>query len=146
MFTLIRFPLLCHTVPPPSCYFCRVYQTLVAVCAQESGWAMSLLLLLLSRQLFLLFIFLNVKKFCSILLPCCTFVSCPRPPGRLKVREAAGVFFVIVGDGKNRLLKLIVAKLLKRHRSCDRRKDRDVCREAAAAAQLQSRNEQEKMI
>lgn len=45
---------------------------------------------------------------------------------RLKVREAAGVFFVVVGNGKNGLIKLIVAKLLESHRGCDRRKDRDV--------------------
>ena len=48
---------------------------------------------------------------------------------RLKVREAAGVFFVIVGNCKNGFVKLVVAKLLKCHRSCDCRKDRDVCRE-----------------
>lgn len=47
----------------------------------------------------------------------------------LKVGEAAGVFFIVVGNGKNGLIKLIVAKLLKGHGGCDRRKDGDVCRE-----------------
>lgn len=51
------------------------------------------------------------------------------PLERLKVGEAAGVFFIVVGNGKNGLIKLIVAKLLKRHGGCDRWKDGDVCRE-----------------
>lgn len=45
---------------------------------------------------------------------------------RLKVREAAGVFFVVVGNGKNGLIELIVAELLESHRGCDGWKDRDV--------------------
>lgn len=55
---------------------------------------------------------------------------------RLKVGEAARVFFIVVGNGKNGLVKLIIAKLLKRHRGCDRRKDRNVCRVTGAELQL----------
>lgn len=57
------------------------------------------------------------------MFPCCTFLFQLK---RLKVGEAAGVFFIVVGNGKNGLVKLIIAKLLKRHGGCDRRKDRDV--------------------
>lgn len=48
---------------------------------------------------------------------------------RLKVGEATRVFFIFIGNCKNGLLKLVIAKLLKRHRGCDRWKDGDVCRE-----------------
>lgn len=47
----------------------------------------------------------------------------------LKVREAAGVFFVITGNGKNGCIEFVVAKLLKCHSGCDCRKDGDVCGE-----------------
>ncbi len=50
---------------------------------------------------------------------------------RLKVREAAGIFFIVVGNGKNGLIKLVVAKLLKRHGGCDCGKDGNVCRETS---------------
>lgn len=46
----------------------------------------------------------------------------------LKVREAAGVFFVLAGDGKNGFVKAVVAKLLKSHGGCDGRKNGDVCK------------------
>lgn len=76
---------------------------------------------------------LEIEKsmFCSIMLTCCTFVFLFQLEG-LKVREAAGVFFIFVGNSKNGLVKLIVAKLLKRHGGRDRRKHRDVCRETWA--------------
>lgn len=47
---------------------------------------------------------------------------------RLKIRETARVFFIVVGNCKNGFVKLVVAKLLKRHRGCYGRKDGDVCR------------------
>lgn len=47
----------------------------------------------------------------------------------LKVGEAAGILFVVVGNGENRLIELVVAKLLKRDGGCDCRKDGDVCGE-----------------
>lgn len=50
-------------------------------------------------------------------------------PRELKVREAAGIFFIVIGNGENRLVKLVVAKLLKCDGGCDCRKDGDVCRE-----------------
>lgn len=47
---------------------------------------------------------------------------------KLKVGEAAGVFLVVSGNGENRLVELVVAKLLKRDGGCDCRKDGDVCK------------------
>lgn len=44
----------------------------------------------------------------------------------LKVRKATRVFFVLLRNGKNRWLKLIVAKFLKCHCGCDRWKNRDI--------------------
>lgn len=52
----------------------------------------------------------------------------------LKVREAAGIFLIVTGNGENRLVKLVVAKLLKRDGGCDCRKDGDVCGEKRKAA------------
>ena len=70
----------------------------------------------------------------SRMLPGSTFVSLPGM-GRLKVREAAGVFFVLAGNGKDGRLELVVAKLLERHRGRDGGKDGDVCREARAQSE-----------
>lgn len=53
----------------------------------------------------------------------------PAPAGKLKIREAAGVFFIFVRNGENGLIELVVTELLKRHGGCDGRKDGDVCRE-----------------
>lgn len=50
-------------------------------------------------------------------------------PRELKVGEAAGIFFIVIGNGENGLVKLVVAKLLKCDGGCDCRKDGDVCRE-----------------
>lgn len=50
-------------------------------------------------------------------------------PRELKVGEAAGIFFIVIGNGENRLIELVVAKLLKCDGGCDCRKDRDVCGE-----------------
>lgn len=65
---------------------------------------------------------------CSMMLPCRTFLFLFLLE-MLKVREAARVFFILVGNGKNGLIELIVAKLLKRDGGCDGGKHWDVCRE-----------------
>lgn len=52
-----------------------------------------------------------------------------RAPHELKVGEAAGIFFIVIGNGENGLIELVVAKLLKCDGGCDCRKDRDVCGE-----------------
>lgn len=51
---------------------------------------------------------------------------------RLKVREAAGVFFIVVGNGKDGLIELIVAKLMEGDGGCDGGKHGDICRETRA--------------
>lgn len=53
-------------------------------------------------------------------------ISSVQPKG-LKVREAAGVLFVLIGNGEDGLLKLVVAELLKSHRGRNGWKDRDIC-------------------
>lgn len=53
----------------------------------------------------------------------------PAPAEKLKIREAAGVFFIFIRNGENGLIELVVTKLLKSHGGCYGRKDRDVCRE-----------------
>ena len=44
-----------------------------------------------------------------------------------QVGEAAGVFFVLMRNVENRLLKFVVAEFLKRDSCCDRGENGDVC-------------------
>lgn len=46
---------------------------------------------------------------------------------RLKVGEAAGVFFIVAGNDEHRLVELVVAKLLKGDGGRDGGENRDVC-------------------
>lgn len=47
--------------------------------------------------------------------------------GGLKVREAAGVFFIVTGNDEHGLVELVVAKLLKGDGGCDGGENGDVC-------------------
>lgn len=64
------------------------------------------------------------------------FLSCPaetffpvtaRSFRGLKVRKAAGVFFIVTGNDEHGLVELVVAKLLKGDGGCDRGENGDVC-------------------
>ena len=52
-------------------------------------------------------------------------------PQGLKVRETAGVFFVLVGDAEDAQFKLVIVELLKSHCGRNGWKDRDVCLDKA---------------
>lgn len=56
-----------------------------------------------------------------------SFPACVRWVYRSEVWEATGIFFVFIGDEKNRLFKFIIAEFLKGDSCCDRGEDGDVC-------------------